>query len=347
MNRKYFLFVLIATLLCLFLILIFFERKSVDVPTEKVTTAPAPFPAYINGVGIVEPESGNIYIGIPFDRIVKRVYVSVNDKVKKGDPIIQFDNQDLIANLQVKQSAYEKAVANLRKLEALPRKEDLIIAEAALKQAQIALNEAKKQYEMVIDLPNPRALSKEEQDKRQYRLQKAEAGMKEVQAKYEKIKSGTWEPDLKIAMYQVAQAQAAVEAAAAEIERTAIKSPIDGTVLQIKIHEGETPTSDTSPAAIIIGNLDEYYLRVSIDQFNVSNVTPTAPAVAYRHGDRSNEFPLEFVHIEPFMIPKKYFTNTVDEKVDTQVFEILYRIMKKDASLFIGEKMDVFIDRQK
>jgi HlyD family secretion protein len=291
--------------------LIFFEKKTVEELPVKSPTVHSPFPAYINGVGIVEPKSGNIYIGIPFNRIVKQIYVSVNDKVKKGDPIIQFDDQDLIATLQVKQSEYEKAVANLHKLEAMPRKEDLTIAEEGLKKAQVALNEAKAQYEMVLNLPNPGAISKEERDKRQYKLQRAEAELKEEQAQYEKIKAGTWQPDLKIATYQVAQAQADVEAIKTEIKRALITSPIDGTVLQIKIHEGETPTSDASQATLILGDIDEYYLRVSIDQFNVSNVTPNASAVAFRQGNRSTEFPLEFLHFEPFMLSKKYLTKVI------------------------------------
>jgi multidrug efflux pump subunit AcrA (membrane-fusion protein) len=347
MNRKYFLIVLALTALCFLLIVIFFGKKPSEEPLEKVSIERSPFPTYVKGVGVVEPKSGNIYIGIPFDRIVKHIYVSVNDKVKKGDLIIQFDTRDLVANLQVKQGEYEKALANLQKLEALPRKEDLIIAGEALKKAQIALDAAKTQYEMILNLPNPRAISKEEQDKRLYKLQIAEAEMREAQTQYEKIKAGTWEPDLKIALYQVTQAQADVEVLKTEIERTSIKSPIDGTVLQIKIHEGETPTSDISKTAIIVGNVDEYYLRVSIDQFNVSNLTPNAQAAAFRQGNRSTEFLLEFLHFEPFMMSKKYLTNSLDEKVDTQVFEILYKILTKDSGLFIGEKMDVFIDKQK
>jgi hypothetical protein len=36
----------------------------------------------------------------------------------------------------------------------------------------------------------------------------------------------------------------------------------------------------------------------------------------------------------------------VKEKVDTQVFEIIYSIEKKDA-LIIGEQMDVYINAEK
>lgn len=347
MHRKYFFIILALTAVSLFLILLFFFGKKTEEPQEIVQTVHAPFHSYINGVGVVEPKSGNIFIGIPFNRIVKQINVKVNDKIKKDDVLIVLENQDLIATLQVKQKEYEKTLANLHKLESLPQKEDLTIAEEALKKAQVALNASKSQYDMVANLPNPRAISKEESDKRLYRYQQSEAELREIQAQYEKIKSGTSKEDLNIAKYQVEQAQADIEALKTEIQRTSIKSPIDGTVLQIKLHEGETPSSDPNQTAIIVGHVDDLYLRVSIDQFNVSNFVRDASAIAYRQGDHSTQFPLEFIHVEPLMIHKKYLTNAVEEQIDTQILEILYQIAKKDSGLFIGEKMDVFIDKKK
>ena len=329
MHRKYFLIVLGLTAFCLFLMFTFFRQQAVKEQEKSIQTVRPPFAAYIKGVGIVEPESGNIYIGIPFNRIVKQISVLVNDRVKKGDVLIQLDHQELIANLQVKEREYEKALANLRRLEEMPRKEDLTIAEEAVKKAQVVLDESKAEYEMVSNLPNPHAISKEEQDRRLYKYQQAEAQLRETQAQYEKIKSGTWQPDLKIARHQVEQAQADVEAIKTEIQQTYIKSPINGTVLQIKIHEGEIPNSDSSQPVIIVGNIDELFLRVSIDQFNVSNDISNARAVAFRQGAPSTEFPLEFIRVEPVMVPKKYLTNAVNEQVDTQVLNSLSHNKKK------------------
>lgn len=349
MHRKYFYIVLGLTALCLLLILFFFIFR--QLPTTKqpnsIPTVKAPFPTYITGVGIVEPQSGNINIGIPFNRIVKKVNVAVNDQVKKGDVLAELDNEDLMANLRVKQMEYKQAIANQQKLQELPRKEDLNIAQEALKKATLALNAAKTQNEMVANLPNPQAISKDERDRRLYKYQQAQSELREAQAQYDKVQAGSWRPDLKIAMLQTKQAKAALEAMQAEIEKTYIKSPIDGTILQIKIHAGETPPSDPFQSAITIGNTNELNLRVSFDQYNVANLPPNAAAVAYRQGDHTKEFPLTLIHVEPVMISKKYLTNAVNEKVDTQVFEILYRIGKTDSSLFIGEHMDVYLDKKK
>jgi HlyD family secretion protein len=346
MNRKYFYFILMLTLLSLFLIVYFFlghkpaKKEITDVQVEH-----PPYITYISASGIVEPESGNINIRAPFNRIIKKINVSVNSKVKKGEVLFQLDIQDLLANLRIKQTEYEKALANFQKLKELPRKEDLMIAEEALNRTQAALNESKEQYEMMAHLPNPRAISKEEQNKRLSQYQQAEAEFRKAQAQFEKVKAGTWEPELKVAQYEVDQAKADVEAIETEIQRTAIKSPIDGTVLQIKIHEGET--SDPNKTAIILGNIDQLNLRVSVDQFKVSMMHPNSSAVAFRQGDLTTEFPLKFIHTEPYMVPKKYLSNEIDEKVDTQVFEILYRLTNNGSHLFIGEQMDVYIDVEK
>jgi HlyD family secretion protein len=317
MSRKYFFVILILTLFCLSLILYFFGQQGPEAKQEKTLAVRTPFARYVTGSGVVEPQSGNIYIGIPFNRIVKQVHVTINQAVKKGDLLIELDH------------------------------EDLAIAEESIKKAQIALQEAKAQHEMIANLSHPAAIKKEERDRRLYQYQQAEANLKEAQTRFEKVKAGAWQPDLKIAHYQVEQAKADLDALKVEIERTFIRSPIDGTVLQIKIHEGEMPNGTTTQPAIVIGNIDQLNLRVSIDQFNITGISPKASAVAFRQGNNKEEFPLEFIHMEPVMIPKKYVTNAVEEQIDTQVLEILYRIEENDADLFIGEQMDVFIDKTK
>lgn len=344
MHRKYIYVILGITVFCLFLIVIFFIQKPSKEAVAGVQVEHPPFLTYISGVGIVEPESGIVNISSHLNRTVEKIDVAVNKKVKKGDVLFQLYHKDLLAQLEIKRQEYEKALANLHKLQDLPRSEDLVVAREILNKAQALLDESKAQYDMVSNLANPRAISKEEQDKRLYGHQQAEAEFKEAEAQFLKVKSGAWQPELEIAEHEVEQVKAEKGAIELEIQRTFIKSPLDGTVLKINIHEGEV--LDPNKTAMILGNIDELFLRVSIDQFNVMMFCPKCPAVAFRQGDHSKGFPLKFVNIEPIMVPKKYLTNDVNEKVDSQVFEIVYRIAKNDA-LIIGEQMDVYINAEK
>lgn len=341
MNRKYIYLILATTLLSFLLILFFFAGGKSDLEAaedvQDVQTETPPFLTYVSGSGIVEPVSGNIIISAPSNRIIEKINVSVNDQVKKGDILFELYNQDLNIDLKIKQTKYEESLSNLHKLEAFPREEDLTIAQETLNKAQAAYNESLTENCMASRC----ARRKEEKCIRLYKFQQAEADFLAAQAQFNKVKAGTWQPELKIAQDAVEQAKTDVEAMEVEIDRTYIKSPINGTILQIKIREGET--SDQSKTAIILGNIEELNLRVSIDQFNEPRFRQNCPAVAFKQGDITTEFPLKFIHVEPFMVPKKYLTNELHEKVDTQVFEILYRIEKNDSHLFIGEQMDVYI----
>lgn len=349
MNRNYF-YAVIAITLCSLLLIIFSFWKDQEPSTirEHIIPPPrSPFQAYISGVGVVEPVSGNIMIGTPVNGIVERVFVTVGEKVKKGDMLFQIESRDLKADLRVKQIAYRSALAKLQKLEALPHPDDLISAEAMLKNTQTEYAQAQAQNEMVQNLPDPRAISQEEKDRRKFRLQQAQEKLNEAQAKYEKVKSGSWKPDLEIARYEVMHAKANVSSIETDIQRTMIRSPIDGTVLQIKIHEGEFSSSGSSRLPImIIGDTSELDLRVSINQLEVANFNSNAPAVAFLQGDSSLEFPLEFVRVEPLLVAKKDVTNDINEKVDTRIFQIIYKIKKFDSHLFVGARMDVFIERE-
>lgn len=348
MNRHYFFWVLLITLLCVFLV--FYSmwktvKPPAPPPAAVVPHPKAPFQSYISAVGVVEASSDNISIGTPVNRIVEQVPVHVGQEVKKGDILLTLENRDLQADLAARQIDDEIAKSKLAKMEALPRHEDVIAAEAALKNAQVELNQAQNQYEMVQGLQSSRALSQQEINRRRFNYEQAQAHWQEAQAHLDKVKAGAWKPDLHIASLEIKQAQAGVERVKADIERTVIRSPIDGKVLQIKIHEGESPASVNGPM-MIVGNTDEMYLKVSINQFDAPYFNPEAPAVAYLRGSGYIEFPIEFVRLEPYLVNKQNFTNDIIDKVDTRVLQVIYRIKNRDHNIFVGQQMDVFIEAQ-
>lgn len=346
MKRNYFLILAYAALACLFLIF-FALWWQVEAPLVRAPVIPAPnapFKSYITGVGIVEPSGENILISTPLSRIVEKVLVNVGSKVKKGEVIIRLEDRDLKANLLVEQAAYQSALSKLQKLEAFPRPEDLATATAAVRSAQVELDLARQQNEMVQKLADPRAISQEDRNKRASAYQMAEANFQKAQAELDKIKSGTWKPDLEIARNAVQQAQANVNRIEIEIQRTAILSPIDGNVLQVKVNEGEIASLDNKTPMMILGNTDQLYLRVNINQLEIPYFKPEARAVAYPQGDSRIEFPLEFVRVEPFLVNKTSLTNRITEKVDTRVLQILYHIKTNDHRVYVEQQMDVFIE---
>ena len=59
------------------------------------------------------------------------------------------------------------------------------------------------------------------------------------------------------------------------------------------------------------------------------------------------KFPLKFVRIEPYVIPKKSLTGDNTERVDTRVLQVIYEVEGDSGPLFVGMQVDVFIDTEK
>lgn len=351
MSRSYFFFLILATLCAALFIFLFFRHESRQggIPVQEISTPgpKSPFSSFISGVGIVEPESDNIAIGTAVNRIVSKIEGAVGTKVKKGDVLLRLESADLEADFNSKLAAYEKSIAGYRKLEALPRPEDVASAEAVLKQAQIERDLAKRQYEMITSLKDNRAVSGQESNRRLFDLDRAEAKVQQLQADADKARLGAWKPDLEIARLEVSQFKADLEQARAELARVIVRSPIDGTVLQVKIHEGERPQTDTAKAPImIVGNTDQLHLRVSINQFDAPYYHTGSAAVAFLQGDARREFPLEFVRLEPILVTKQNLSNEASEKVDTRVLQVVYRFKDPSPPLLVGQQMDVFIEAE-
>lgn len=346
MNKTYYSIILAISLCLLFLIFAFMRQRDQSSFIEsEINTPLSPFKTFIFGVGIVEAKGGNINIGAPINRIVEKIPVTVGGKVKKGEELVKFESNDLQADVMLRELDYQLALANLKKVKALPRPEDLMAAEANLKNAELDVEQADTQYEMVKNLKDSRALSQEEANRRSFAYQLAVAKQQQVQAILDKVKSGTWKPDLDIAQLKVLQAKAQVMQSKSNLQRTIVKSPIDATILQIKIREGEVPSNDTSRSPLmIIGDTDELHLKASINQYDVPHFRPDAQAAAFFQGDRRYEFPLEFIRIEPMLVNKQNLTNDIAEKVDTDVLNIIYRIKLNDQPVFIGQQMDVYIE---
>lgn len=348
MHRNYFYWILLLAVGSVLLVAKFMwqDHKARAIPETKQTVVlpTLPFTSSIAAVGIVEPSSENINIGSPVNRVVDKVDVLVGEKVRKGQILFRLESRDLAAELETQKIAYALSLANYKKLQALPRSQDVAAAAAILKGAEVELQQSKSVYERVSGLQNSGAMSQEEVARRKYLFEDSEAKFQQSQADFDKVKAGAWLPDLDIAKLQAEQAKANQERIEMEIERTLIRSPIDATVLQIRVHEGEFPPCDSSRAPLmVIGNTDVMHLRVSINQYDASYFKPEDPAVAFLQGNSRTEFPLKFVRIEPYFVPKQNITGEITEKVDTRVMQVIYAFEENTQPIYVGQQMDVFI----
>lgn len=301
--RKY-LLPLLALLGAAFgLYVVFWSQQSVPTPPILFPPAYSPYPSAIAASGIIEASSQNISIGTPFNEIIKKIYVTEGDFVQAGDPLFELD---------------------LRIFEA-----QLATAEASLKLAEATLKDKATQFSFYKRLKDTRAVSEQVYQENYYAYVEAQ--------------------------HNVAVAQANIGEIKTNIERSIIRAPVQGQILQVNIHVGEiapivpfisaqsTWLTAANGTLILMGTIYPLEVRVDIDEDDAWRFEKGAPATAFVRGNRNIYFPLTFLRVEPYIIPKTSFTGETVERVDTRVLQALYLFDRGDLPVYAGQILDIFI----
>ncbi len=96
---------------------------------------------------------------------------------------------------------------------------------------------------------------------------------------------------------------------------------------------------------VVLGDVNRLHVRVDIDENDLPRFLKTAKAQAHLKGRPEPQFHLDFVKVEPYVIPKKSLTGDNSERVDTRVLQVIYALPDhRTTKLYVGQQMDVFLD---
>jgi HlyD family secretion protein len=304
----------------------------------------SPYDNTVAGAGIVEPETENISIGSPLPGVVVKVNVKVGQKVKIGDPLFQLDDRQLKAELAIRKATLDDAKAELERLDAQPRKEELPAAEARVREAKADWENWEQQWARGEKLVTQKVMPEEEFIERKQSAMGARERYNRAVADYDLLKAGAWEFDKRVSQTKVEEAQAQVNQTQTELDRLVVRALVDGEVLQVNVRPGEFVGAPPTQALVVLGNVTQLHVRVDIDEYDIPRFIPEAPARATLKGQPDDSFPLRFVRIEPYVVPKKSLTGDNTERVDVRVLQVIYAIDAGNRRLFVGQQLDVFID---
>lgn len=150
--------------------------------------------------------------------------------------------------------------------------------------------------------------------------------------------------DVALAEAQLAAARAAAAQTGALLARLTVRAPIAGSVLQVNVRAGEFINVLSPVAPIVMGDIDRVQVRADIDEQLAPRVRPGAKAIGYLKGDTEHPITLEFVRIEPFVVPKRSLTGASTERVDTRVLQVIFSFPNDPARpAYVGQQMDLYI----
>lgn len=270
--------------------------RTPSTPEKTYITLPptAPFEQNIAGIGVIEPKSEAVAISSELPGVVREVMVQVGNEVKAGDPLFALDQRDIDAEI-----AYLTAVLESSKV-------------------QLANSEAR--FDIVSNLEETRAVSKDDYNSRKYGKE--------------------------LAATQLAEIEARLNQAKVTKERLTVRAPIDGQVLELNIRPGEfAAAANVTPPLVTIGDVNTLHVKVEIDEDVASLVRPEMQAKAFSRSNPNEALNLTFVRFKPYIRAKENLAVS-GQKVDTRVLQVIYALPRASFPLFVGQQMDVFIERK-
>jgi HlyD family secretion protein len=259
----------------------------------------------IGAEGLVEPKSEDIAIAPVVPGLVVAVRVTAHQKVHAGDVLWMQDSRELAAHIPVREA-------------------EIASGRAAVAVSQAALADARIQLTLIERVTDRRAIREEDLQRRRIGVDAAIAQLAASRA-------------------ALARAEAALEQTRTDLSRLVVTAPIDGQVLKVDIRPGEYATVPAKSPLVVMGDTSSMHVRVDVAEEDASRFAPDRKAYASPRGNATRRIPLEFVRLEPRLVPKRNLTGDTAERVDTRVLQVIYRIAAGEP-VYDGELMDVFID---
>ena len=331
------------------------KESPVSVPLLDPPQKPAQITQAIYGLGLVEAQRENIPIGTAVPGVALEVFVDgrpgydpphkkVGDRVRKGEPMFRIDDRDLKAELKARESSLRAAVAQLHRLEQMPRAEDLPPAIAAVDEARARLLDSEAAYNRDLNLFQKKMLAASDFDKDRYTRLAAKASLAKAEADLAKLRAGAWKEDIEVQRAAVEQAQSQIDSLKILLERLIVRAPVDGEILQVNVRPGQIATLTWKEPMIVLGEVNRLHVRVDIDENDLYRFREGMSAWANVKGRKEPRYPLEYVRIEPYVIPKKSLTGDNSERVDTRALQVLYVLPDPlPAKVYVGQQMEVFL----
>lgn len=328
---------------------IFVAIQAKDDPVVSPIRQPAikPYNQSIAGLGIVEAYRENIEVAPYWAGKVIDVMVQEGQLVKAGDPLYQLDTVDLKAKRKSAQLQAQAKQAYVARLKHEPRSENIPPLEALVTQTEANYNNVKAQYDKLKAVTDPRAVSLDNVDKKKYELDAAKANMDKAKADLRQLKAGAWSYDIVQANAEKDALIASVDEIDVLLQQSIIRAPRDGEILKVYTRKGQYVTPVSVDPPVLMGTTQEMQIRVDVDEINAPKVKPGMKAIASLKGDAKKAFPIEFLRIQPYMVPKVNLSGKATERVDVRVLQVIYSFEPPSFPVYVGQQVDVYLDNDK
>ncbi len=315
------------------------DKPPMQLAAETGTSAKGAWAA--SATGRVEPKDGEVRIVAQAPGEIVDLAVKTGDKVQSGDLLVRLNDSDAQAKLTA--ALAEEAVRVLERDEEVAKGPSLdrrnaedasFKAERAVFSAQLALDD-------VVRKAKAGSAPADDVAKARTRLSDAQAAFATEKAALEKVAARDdmplptrLESSLTLARSDVTQVYNA-------INRTRVRAPADGTILNVWAKLGEVAVTSPDAPLALFGDLGSLRVRTEVEERDVTKIRVGQKAVVKADAFGSQEFTGVVTSIAPALGAQRITSRGPRRPNDVEVLEVMVAL-DGQPPLLTGMRVDVF-----
>jgi HlyD family secretion protein len=311
------------------------ERRSARDADDKRWEAVAP--------GRVEPWSGEIKVSAPTIGRIAELLVKVTDKVFAGELLLRLDDDEararvVVAEAQVaiRKRARNDQAASKRSADRRKNEDAVADAEQTVEETRLAVDKAAAARRAgrgsEKDIETARAAWASAQEK--LRVQQAE--LRKFEADADTPLPSRTEGELSVS-------RAELTIAATALEKTGIRAPGAGTVLQVNAKVGELASPSGQPL-FVIGDISALRVRAEVDERDFGLVKIGQRAIVRATAFRGRDFEGKVSSISPTVGAGRIAGRAGRNFTDVNVAEVVIDLTEP-GPLAVGMQVDVYFSQ--
>jgi len=268
--------------------------------------------------------------------IVQKLFVDINQIVKKGQSLAQLDQQEILAQVEAQKAQLASAEANVNTYEANIEQDKVNASAPDLPMYKASLDRSQ-------DLRKAGIVSEQSYDdtNREYLAALTRRNASRAQIGVDTAK-------LKQAKAQVMQSQASLKQLEEQLSYTTITAPMDGVILSRDVEIGDAVSSilvlgSTATLVMTEGDIGQVYVQGKVDEADIAHVYLGQPARIKVESFRDRVFNGKVTKIAPLGVEKDNVTTfEVRVSIDNSRGELKAN-MTANAEILLDEHKGVLI----
>lgn len=317
-----------------------YDKLYVAKAPAAVPEAEATVPWVAAAPGRVEPKSGEIRLGSTFLGRIEEVLVKLDDKVEEGELMVRLDDAEARARLSSTETQAE-SLREVNEKQFAAGREDVRKAEDAIYSAERAVTGARIELDYALSSKHQGSGTDANVTEARKRLKDARDRLEREKVAFVKAQSKSNLPAPSSAESAVSAARTEVRMAEALLDKTRIRAPLAGSVLQLNAKEGEIVAPSAEQALVVLGDMSSVRVKAEVDEGDVSKIKVGQKAFVRSVSQPGKDFEGKVARLAPTLAQPKINPRGPRRATDVETLEVTIDL-DGAVPLLPGMRVDAF-----